>query len=260
MRILVSFITFLILATTGFAEPQRIISLAPSVTEAVYYLGAIDRLVAVSNYCKWPQEVTKKPKAGGMMDPSYEKILSLKPDLVIISKDVTPKEVYNRLVELGIKVHVYAPETLKNMPDELIRLGIAIGKEREAKIVAREFKESIKKIKKPFNGQRALFVIWAEPLTVAGKSSHINEVMNLLGLKNIAETSSINIETVIKLNPEIIFFGAGHKTVYERLILKLKDTNAFKKGNIYFISDKIYHLSPRIIEGIREMAGVKIKN
>ncbi len=259
MRALAFFIVFLIFPVFVFAQPQRIISLAPSVTEAIYYLGAIDRLVAVSNYCRWPEEVINKPKAGGMMNPSYEKILALKPDLVIISKDVTPKEVYERLIDLGIKVYVYSPESLKEMPDELIKLGIAIGKERQARIVAREFRENIKKIEKPFNGQRALFVIWAEPIIVAGKSSHINEVMNLLGLKNIAESSSINIEKIIKLNPEIVFFGAGHKTVYDRLISKLKDTDAVKKGNIYFVSDKIYHLSPRIIEGIREMAGLKIR-
>ncbi|MGB9710478.1 MAG: ABC transporter substrate-binding protein [Thermodesulfovibrio sp.] len=260
MRALVLFILFLFSPTFTFAQPERIISLAPSVTEAIYYLGAIDKLVAVSDYCKWPEEVKNKPKVGGMINPSYEKILALKPDLVIISKDVTPIEVYNRLIELGIKVHVYAPETLKDMPDELIKLGIAIGKERQAKIVAHEFQKNIKKVKRTFNNQKALFVIWTEPLTVAGKSSHINEVMNLLGLKNIAEYSSINIERVIKLNPEIIFFGAGHETVPEGLLVKLKDTKAVKKGNIYFISDKIYHLSPRIVEGIKEMAGVKIRN
>ncbi len=259
MNVLVFFILFLFFPIFTFAQPERIISLAPSVTEALYYLGAIDKVVAVSDYCEWPEEVKNKPKVGGMINPSYEKILALKPDLVIISKDVTPIEVYNRLIELGIKVHVYAPETLKDMPDELIKLGIAIGKERQAKIVVHEFQKNIKKVKRTFNNQKALFVIWSDPLIVAGKSSHINEVMNLLGLKNIAESSSINIETVIKLNPNIIFFGVGHKTAPERVLAKLKDTNAVKKGNIYFISDKIYHLSPRIIEGIEEMANIRIK-
>lgn len=259
-KALLIFIVFLIFPLLSFAQPQRIISLAPSVTEAIYYLGAIDRLVGVSDYCKWPEQTKTKPKVGGMMNPSYEKILALNPDLIVISKDVTPKEIYIRLTELGMKVHVYAPESLKHMPDELIKLGIAIGREREAKDVASQFQKDIKKVKKAFNGQKALFVVWAEPLVVAGKSSHINEIMNLLGLRNIAESSSINLEIVIKLNPDVIFFGAGHKTVPEKLLSKLKNTNAVKKGNIYFISDKIYHLSPRIIEGIREMASIKIKN
>lgn len=254
MKILVFFLIFLFVSTSSFAEVQRIISLAPSVTEAIYYLNATDRVVAVSNYCKWPEEIKNKTKVGGMINPSYEKILSLKPDLVVISKDVTPKEVYSRLIELGVKVHVYAPKSLEDISNELIRLGIVIGKEKEAKSIAYEFQKKLRKIRKVFKGQKALFIIWADPLTVAGNTSHINEVMNLLGLTNIAETSSINIERIIKMNPDIIFFGIGHKSsVSENLILKLKDTNAVKHGKVYYISDKIYHLSPRIIEGIEEM-------
>ncbi len=260
MKSLIFFLIILFFPTLSFSYVQRIISLAPSVTETIYYLNAIDRVVAVSNYCKWPEEIKDKPKAGGMLNPSYEKILALKPDLVIISKDVTPKEVYQRLVNLGLKVHVYAPKSLKNMPEEVERLGIAIGKEKEAKSIAYEFQKNIKKIKKIFKWQKALFIIWANPLTVAGKTSHINEVMNLLGLINISESSSINIERIIKMNPDIIFFGVGHRSsVSEDLILKLKDTNAVKNGKVYYISDKIYHLSPRIIEGIEEIIN-KAKN
>lgn len=68
---------------------------------------------------------------------------------------------------------------------------------------------------------------------MAGKSSHINEIMNLLGLRNIAESSSISLEIVIKLNPDVIFFGAGHKTVPEKLLSKLKETNAVKKKETF---------------------------
>lgn len=256
MVILRVVIILLIFATNGFAEPKRIISLAPSVTETLYYLGAMDRVVAVSQFCNWPEGL-KKPKVGGMMNPSFEKILALKPDLVIISKDVTPKEVYQRLKELKIQTYVFAPQSLKELPYEIIKLGYVIGKEKEAKKVASYLERQIKKIKKIYNGERALFIIWSEPLIVADKSSHINEIMELLGLKNIADASSINIERIIKMNPEIIFIGEGHKIKPTTLIHKLKDTTAVKKGHVYFMSDKIYHLSPRIIEGIKEMASFR---
>lgn len=260
MRIFVYFLIFLLFSNSSFAQPQRIISLAPSVTETIYYLGAIDKLIAVSNYCNWPEEVKKKPKVGGMINPSYEKILALKPDLVIISKDVTPKDVYERLTALNIKVYVYAPESLKNLPEEILKLGKAIGKQKEAVKLVTDFQRQIRKIKKVFNGQRALFIIWSEPIVVAGKSSHIDEIMNLLGLRNIADSASINLEEIIKRNPEIIFFGAGHKVISEKLLSKLNNTDAVKKGNVFFITDKIYHLSPRILDGIKEMANVKLNN
>lgn len=247
---------FLIFSTSSFAEPQRIISLAPSVTETLYYLKAQDRVVGVSNYCNWPEEARKKPKVGGMINPSYEKILALRPDLVIISKDVTPKEVYERLVAFNIKVHIYMPRGLKDLPEEVLKLGKAIGKEKEARKVISDFQIQIKEIKKVFNGQKALFIIWSEPLTVVEKSSHINEIMNLLGLKNIAKSKSINLEEIIKKNPDLIFLGSGHKSLPDRLLSQLKDTNAVKKGYVFYVSDKVYHLSPRIIEGIKEMAEI----
>jgi len=98
MVVLKAFLIILIFFSFAFAESQRIISLAPNVTETLYYLEANDKLIAVSNYCNWPNEIKNKPKVGGMINPSFEKILSLKPDLVIISRDGTPKEVYQRLM------------------------------------------------------------------------------------------------------------------------------------------------------------------
>lgn len=259
MVVLRVFVIILVFFAQAFAEPERIISLAPSVTETIYYLGAGESLIAVSSYCNWPEEVKNKQKVGGMLNPSFEKILSLRPDLVIISKDVTPKEVYQRLKDLGINVYVFSPGNLKELPEEIIKLGIAIGKRKEAQQVALNFQKEIKRVKKVFHGEKALFIIWAEPLTVASASSHIDEIMRILGLRNIARFSSMNIEEIIKMNPEVIFLGVGHEVATARLIYQLKDTYAVKNGNIFYVSDKIYHLSPRILEGIKEMAGIKIR-
>lgn len=256
MAILRVLLVVLLYVTATFAEPQRIISLAPNVTETIAYLDAVDKLVAVTDFCTWPQEIKNKTKIGGMLNPSYEKILALRPDLVVISKDGTPKEVYQRFVELGLNVHVFAPKSLKDIPQELRKLAEKIGKTKEAEKVIENFNKELSKIKESFHNKKALFIIWDEPLTVAGKSSHINEIMELLGLKNIAEFSSLNLETILRLNPEIIFFGTGHEFLAQRILSKLKDTDAVKNGNVYYISEKIYRLSPRIIEGIKEMAAI----
>jgi len=240
-------------------EPQRIVSLAPNVTETLYYLEANDRVIAVSNYCNWPEEVKNKPKVGGIINPSFEKILSLKPDILIISRDGTPKEVYQRLKDLGLNVYVFAPKNLKELPQEIIKLGSVIGKTDKANQVSQNFQKEINKIRKVFQGQKALFIIWHEPITVAGESSHIDEIMKILGLRNIAKFSSMNVEEIIKNDPEVIFLGIGHEITVKHLLFQLKDTTAFKKGNIFYVSEKVYRLSPRIIEGIKEMADIKIK-
>jgi len=108
-----------------------------------------------------------------------------------------------------------------------------------------------------------MFIIWFEPLIAAGANSHINEIMNILGLKNIASDIpltyvQLNIEEIIKRDPEIIFIGDGHagKEYLEKLLERIKYTSAVKKSHVYYINETIYHLSPRIIEGIKEMSRI----
>lgn len=248
---------FFLFFSHAFGEPQKIISLAPNVTETLYEIGAGDKIVGVSDFCSFPPEVKSKPKVGGMLNPSYEKILSLAPDLVIISREGTPLEVYDKLINLGLKVHVFNPNSIFNLKQEILKLGELLGKSREAKKVADQFERKINSFRNSFNGERALFIIWHEPLTVAGESSHIGEIMRLIGLKNIANNSlpyySMNIEQIIKANPEVIYIGLGHKLNLNSLLLKLKDTKAVKDGKVFMIGDSIYHLSPRLLHGIREM-------
>ncbi|MCX7988202.1 MAG: helical backbone metal receptor [Thermodesulfovibrio sp.] len=262
MAILRIFLIFLIFISVANAEPQRIISLAPNVTETLYYLNAGDNIVGVSDYCNWPENVKNKIRVGGMLNPSFEKILFLKPDLIIISQEGTPLEVYQRLLNLGLRVYVFNPKSLLDLPVEILKLAQIIGKYEKAKIFVKNFNEQLKEFKNIFNGQKALFIIWAENLTVAGDKSHIGEIMKILGLKNIANNSYTyiqqNIEDIIKKNPDIIFIGSGHdRNINRGIIEKLRETNAVKNGKVYLISDKIYHLSPRIIDGIREMVNGK---
>lgn len=262
MAILRALFVLFFLISVAYAEPQRIISLSPSVTETLYYLGLGNRLIAVSDYCNWPEEIKYKVKVGGMINPSFEKILTLKPDLIIISQEGTPIEVYQRFVNLGLKIYVFNPKRLSDLPIEIMKLAKNVGGDDKAKIFNEKFQKELKEMNNIFHGQRALFIIWSENLTVAGEESHIGEIMKFLGLKNIANNYSAyfqqNIEDIIKKNPEIIFIGSGHNgTINEKIIEKLKYTDAVKNGKVFIISDKIYHLSPRIIEGIREMVNGK---
>lgn len=273
MVVLIFFLIFLLSVNTVYAEPERIVSLAPNVTETLYYLRAGDKIKGVTDFCDWPEDVKSKTRVGGMLNPSFEKIVSLKPDMVIISKDGTPKEVYLRFKKLKMNIYVFNTRYIRELPQEIIKLGQAIAREEESIKVAREFNEEINKLRKSFNNQRALFIIWLEPLIVAGTNSHIHEIMEILGLKNIAHDvpytfNQINIEEIIKRDPEIIFIGKGHfpEEYTKNFLSKIKHTTAVKKGQIYYITDRIYHLSPRIVEGIKEMSQIgynlnnKIKN
>jgi len=105
--------------------PRRIISLAPSITEIIYALGLGDRLVGVTTYCDYPEEAKKKPKVGGMVNPSIEAVVSLKPDIVVMTTDGNPKEFEERLRSLKVKTYVFRARQLSNLPQGIREMGVA---------------------------------------------------------------------------------------------------------------------------------------
>lgn len=262
MVILRVFLLILLNISISYAEPQRIISISPEVTETLFYLGLENKIIAVSDYCKWPPKVNEKIRIGGMLNPSFEKILSLNPDLVILSKNGTPFEVYQRLKDFGLNIYVFNPTSIFDLPREISKLGEYLGKIDKAKIVIENYNSNLLKFKNFFNGQKAIFIVWTENMTVASEKSHIGEIINFLGFKNIVKNSSpyvqINLEEIIRENPDFIFIGTGHENNSTIQVLeKLKNTSAVRNGKVLFVSDKIYHLSPRIIEGIKELINGK---
>ncbi|MDP2233145.1 MAG: helical backbone metal receptor, partial [Actinomycetota bacterium] len=122
--------------TAGLAAaPQRIISIAPSVTEILYGLGAFDRVVAVSNYCTYPPAVKSLPRVGGWHAPNLEKLVALHPDLVVMTEAQAPF-IHEQLQQLGIKTLVTPSQTVEDALNAIEVIGRATGKEREATALA----------------------------------------------------------------------------------------------------------------------------
>ncbi|MFZ3072861.1 MAG: cobalamin-binding protein [Thermodesulfobacteriota bacterium] len=263
MRRLILIILILLMAKESFAF-ERIISLAPSVTETLFALGLEDQIVGVTDFCDWPPEAKAKPKIGGIINPSFEAIMRLRPDLAILTTDGNPKEIEEKLNGLGIKTFVFDGRSIHRLPDEIRRLGATVEANDKAEKLAVKIEASVIALKKPFSRKTALFIVWPEPLVVAGKETAINEAMEILGLKNAAFDSfgpypKFSIEEALRRSPDVIFLGAGMgaigdiKKVSESLLEKLKNTNAVKNKRVYYISEKILRTGPRFIEGMEEM-------
>ncbi|MDP3297618.1 MAG: helical backbone metal receptor [Thermodesulfovibrionia bacterium] len=115
------------LLTVSYAEtPNRIISLARSVTEILFAAGFGDRVVGVTNFCDYPPEAKQKPKIGGMSNPSLEAVVSLKPDIVVLTTDGNPEEFEHKLHSMKIKTHVFEAVTLPELADGIRKMGIAL--------------------------------------------------------------------------------------------------------------------------------------
>jgi iron complex transport system substrate-binding protein len=260
-------VSLLLSVTSAFAEPpKRIISLAPNVTEILFALGLDNSIVGVTSFCDYPEEAKDKPKVGGMSNPSLERVVSLKPDMVIMTTDGNPKVFAERLRSFKIPLYVFRARTLSELPQGIRDLGLALGVREKAGVLARELESSLNNLSQfslqASRKEKVLFIIWPEPLIVAGPGTAIDDAITILRHHNIAAKSrssypKYSIEEAILQSPDIIFIGKGHADIREMskcLLKKLSRVPAVKNHRVFFVSDNLYRLGPRVINGIEEMA------
>lgn len=259
---------FLLIPVAAFGEtPKRIISLAPNVTEILFALGLGNNIVGVTNFCDYPPEAKKKTKIGGMSNPSLEAIISLKPDIVILTTDGNPKEFKVRLDSLKIRTYVVETRRIKDLPPGIRSLGTALGVAGKADRLASEIEQALQKhiVRKTTGPKRkVLFIVWPEPLIAAGPGTVIDDAINLVGADNIAGKANAvypkySIEDILRTSPDLIIVGKGMvdvKKVSEGLIRRIQMLPAVKNNKVYYVSDDLYRLGPRTIRGIDEIAGL----
>jgi iron complex transport system substrate-binding protein len=246
--------------------PNRIISLAPNTTEILFAIGLGDRVVGVTSFCDYPKEATKKSKIGGMSNPSLEAVVSLKPDIVVMTTDGNQKEFEERLRSLKIKTYVFKVRRLSELPQGIRDIGLALGVRERANALASEIETTVNKLRNsppPTKKNKVLFIIWPEPLIVAGRGTAIDDTITLLGCENIASKAKVpypkySIEEIIHQAPDLIFIGKGHANMEEvskGLLRRIARVPAVKNRAVFYIGDSLYRLGPRIVKGIKEMAG-----
>ena len=269
MGLLVLFAVLIGSSPAFCAPPSRVVSLAPSVTEILFDLGAGDRIVAVTDFCDYPDEAKRKPKIGGFANPSLEAIVSVRPDLVIMTEEGNPVDLYKRLQKLGIMTYVFRARRLGDLPQGMRDLGGVLGMAdaaaKRAALVEKQLAEFAKKAKSSARGRkpvRALFVIHPEPLLVAGRETVIDDALTLLGLSNIAADAGTKypkytIEEIVRRSPDVIFIGQGPMSanLSKSLMKRLDTLEAVRKGRVYHVSELLYRLTPRTVLGIEEIAG-----
>ncbi|MCE5195175.1 MAG: helical backbone metal receptor, partial [Nitrospiraceae bacterium] len=205
-----------------------------------------------------------KKKIGGMSNPSLESIIMLKPDLVVMTTDGNPKEVEEKLRALKIKIYVFRARQISELADNIRDLGAAIDMKKKADLLANNVEKSLNKFKPSavYKKKKILFIVWPEPLIVAGPGTAMDDAINIFGNTNIASEAKISypkfsIEEIMRRAPDVIIIGKGHsdmKKISSTLIKKLSNVPAVKNNKVFFVSDSLYRFGPRIIKGIEEMS------
>ncbi len=240
-------------------QPQRIVSLAPSVTEILFGLSAGERVAGVTSYCDYPPEARQKPIVGDTLKPSVEKIIALKADLVIISTASQEEGLLHRLVDLGIPVYVSNPRSIDGVLDSIEKIGELIGVVERAHQLTDELRGRIATVAaRVANAPHpSVFVIvGTEPLITAGAGSFINDLINRAGARSISaddigDYPQYSIETVVAKRPEIIFLQAGGNELPQRL----GQTPAARSNRVYHIDDDLLlRPGPRIVYALERIA------
>jgi len=251
--------------------PKRIVSLAPAMTEIIFSLGLGERVVGVTTVCDRPVEARSKTKIGGMSNPSLEAIVSLKPDMVVMTSDGNPKAIAEWLARLGIKTYIFRAKRLAKLPAGIREMGQVLGALPAANHLAGKIEKSIRGVRTAQQGKssragragnrKALFVIWPSPLIVAGPGTILDDAMKIRGLSNIASDGKVayprfSVEAVIERQPDLILIGSGHddmKKLSKSFLKSLSMLEAVRKGRICFMDDALYRPGPRIPAGLEEL-------
>ena len=240
-------------------RPQRIISLAPSITEILFGLGASDRIAGVTSYCDYPPEARQKPIVGDTLKPSVEKIVSLNADLVIISTASQIEAIFQKLVDLGIPVYVSNPRNIEGVLDSIDRIGELIDARDQANRLTGELRDRITSVESRVAdlSRPAVFVILGtEPLITVGAGSFVTDLITRAGGRSISaedpgDYPQYSVETVIARQPEMILLQSGE----ERLSDRLRQTPAGRSNHVYHIDDDLLlRPGPRIVEGLEQLA------
>jgi len=247
--------------------PQRIVSLAPSITETLFALNLGDKVVGVTDYCDYPEEALDKDKVGGFWQPSLEKIVALTPDLVLMPES---PELISELENLGLTFVVVEPEDINGILANIELIGQITGTEEGAEALTADIRARMDSIiAKTGDAQkpRVFYVIDAsdpsKPWT-AGAGSFIDALIGLAGGENIAATAGqwaqFSLEALVNADPEIIIVDVSQGDALVPDFESLSgwsQTTAIATGRIHFIDgDLTSRPGPRMVDGLEEMARI----
>jgi len=205
-------------ATPGEAlAAQRIVSLAPHLTEMVYAAGAGSHLVAVVEYSDYPPAARQLPRIGDSFRIDYERLAGLQPDLILAWQSGNPAAVITRLRELGYRVEAFMPRQLDDVADHLQRIGDLAGTSVQGNEAADDFRGRLQFLRARYRDAQPVSVFYqvsAQPLMTVNDEHFIGQVMKLCGGRNIFADSPqlvpvVSLEAVLDREPAVILAGAG---------------------------------------------------
>lgn len=247
-----------------FAE--RIVSLAPSITETLFAIGAGDRIAGVTDYCNYPAQARTKPRVGGMIAPSIETIVGLKPDLILLSMEGNVREDFTKLTSFGIPVFVTNPRDLNGIYRSIEQLGRLTGETDRASRLVQSLRAREETVAKNIVTRRTvLMFVSLQPIIVVGAKTFLAELIERAGGINLAANSgapypTFSREAVLKDNPDVLIFLSdiiANPADVVKLYPEWSKLTAFRERRIFSVeADLVSRPGPRALQGLETLSSI----
>ncbi len=243
-------------------KPDRIVSLAPHVTEMLFAIGAGDSIAGAVEYSDYPDQARSIPRVGGYSRLDVERIVALNPDLVVAWQDGNGSAAINRIRQLGLTVYVTEPVELLDVASNMQRLSLLTGTRHQGSKAAQQFRNEYRRLQLRYARKKSISVfyqLWHKPLMTATDRHLIGKVVNLCGGNNVfaglaGTTPKIDLEAVLAVNPQAIVASGMSEARPEWLDhwRQWPQLQAVKHGHLYFVPpDILQRHSPRILQGAK---------
>ena len=235
---------------------QRIVTLAPNLTELVFAVGAGDQLVGVSAWSDFPPPALELPLVGDAFTVDQEQLALLDPDLLLVWESGTPSHTVDELRNAGYTVATIRTRSLGDVGDALIRIGELTGRATEAQRVAAEFEAGLRALRAAQQGRPSISVFYqasARPLYTVSREHYVSELIEICGGRNIFDdldelAPAISVEAVVDRNPEVMIAStdAGDEAFAEWQRWPTMSANRY--GNLFLLpADEIGRATPRLV-------------
>jgi len=261
---LLSSLLFVSFSGAAVASQKRIVALAPHIVEMLFDIGAGDQIVGTVEYADFPDAALKIPRIGSYHGIQIEKVLELKPDLVIVWRSGSKDSDIEQMEKMGLKVIYSQPDKIEDVARELRKLGKYTGHEAQAEKVANRYLQRLKKLRQQHENiapMKVFYQLWPEPMRTINKETWINQLIEVCQGENVFADNptpypQIGIENVIVSQPEIIILP-DEKSNKEQPVIdwrKWPEIPAAKHNRFIRVNaDLLHRFSTRMLKGIEDM-------
>jgi iron complex transport system substrate-binding protein len=249
-------------------SPRRIITLTPSLAEMTYSIGAGDAIVGVTDNTDYPDAARTKPRVGGIVDPSIERIVSLHPDLVLATLESNHPTTIDAVQRLGIPVFAIRPQGLEGILQGIEQVGSALNRVAQAHAEVGRLRARQEAVGRRVAGlpkPRAFVLIWPDPVMTVGHHAFITEAIEAAGAVCVTrdllqEWPRLSLEEVVRLAPDtLVLIANGHPTLQTETMKSRPGWDrvpAVVAGRFVEVDARLQHSSPAVFDAVEQLAAL----